>query len=59
MFDGGYHFYGHIHTNPHKRGKEDHLVQYLTRSYDVGIDNNELKPIELKEIWKKIQQNGK
>jgi calcineurin-like phosphoesterase family protein len=45
-YDNVYHFHGHIHKRP------DYDYSWLTlhpRSYDVGVDNNQFKPILLEE----------
>ena len=44
---GSIHLYGHIHSN-----KEDHhpISEILPNSYNVGVDVNNMTPIELEEI---------
>lgn len=50
-FHGRIHFFGHVHSSPIKRF-------YCARnSYDVGVDNNEYKPIRLEEAVEKAKSN--
>ena len=52
------HFFGHIHSGPRSEcavdipGKDLQLKE--GRCYDVGCDNNEYTPIEVRDIYKKL-----
>jgi calcineurin-like phosphoesterase family protein len=47
--------HGHIHTIKGQRSDhEDHNLPYHSNQYDVGVDNNDYTPIELREILKII-----
>ena len=50
-----YQFFGHVHSGP-LSGSSDisRLVHLNKRQYDVGVDNNEYKPISFQDIMKKI-----
>ena len=51
---GVVHLYGHIHSN-----LGNHSMEYdIKNSYNVGVDVNNFKPIELNEILKKIRYAG-
>lgn len=51
---GALHFYGHIHSNI-----GSHRMEYeIKNSYNVGADVNNLAPIELNEILKKLRYVG-
>lgn len=45
---GAIHLYGHIHSGPNSTG--DEICQYKPMRYDVGVDNNNYKPISYHEI---------
>lgn len=53
-----YQFFGHVHSGP-LSGSSDisRLVHLNKRQYDVGVDNNEFKPISFQDIMKKIGEN--
>jgi calcineurin-like phosphoesterase family protein len=53
-----YQFFGHVHSGP-LSGSSDisKLVHLNKRQYDVGVDNNEYKPISFQDIMKKIGEN--
>ena len=53
-----YQFFGHVHSGP-LSGSSDisRLVHLNKRQYDVGVDNNEYKPISFQDIIKKIGEN--
>jgi calcineurin-like phosphoesterase family protein len=53
-----YQFFGHVHSGP-LSGSSDisRLVHLNKRQYDVGVDNNEYKPISFQDIMKKIGEN--
>lgn len=47
--------HGHIHTSPYVNNTHsDHSLPYHPNQYDVGVDNNDFKPIDFKTILKKI-----
>ena len=51
---GSVHLYGHIHSN-----LGNHSMEYdIKNSYNVGVDVNSFRPIELNEILKKIRYTG-
>lgn len=51
---GSVHLYGHIHSN-----LGNHSMEYdIKNSYNVGVDVNNFRPIELNEIIKKIRYTG-
>lgn len=51
--------YGHVHTKPNGvEGKDDSRLKYIFNSqYDVGVDNNDYKPISWKQIKEIINGN--
>ena len=53
-----YQFFGHVHSGP-LSGSSDisRLVHLNKRQYDVGVDNNEYKPISFQDIMKKIGEH--
>jgi calcineurin-like phosphoesterase family protein len=53
-----YQFFGHVHSGP-LSGSSDisKLVHLNKRQYDVGLDNNEYKPISFQDIMKKIGES--
>lgn len=50
-FHGRLHFFGHVHTSPYKR------FLCVRNSYDVGVDNNNFKPINFDEAVEKAENN--
>ena len=57
--DGSIMLYGHVHTcsNPEVEETIDsELVKFMPKnSLDVGVDNNDYKPISVKEVLEKIK----
>jgi calcineurin-like phosphoesterase family protein len=55
-FPGGYHndhiqLFGHVHTEEKMEGLDKPRLEYLYKTqYDVGVDNNNYKPVEWSEI---------
>jgi calcineurin-like phosphoesterase family protein len=55
--NGAIHLFGHIHSGPLSENKIDIPKQDLIlkpNCYDVGVDNNNFTPIELREIYNKL-----
>lgn len=48
---GSIHFFGHVHTSPHKN------VLCQKNSYDVGVDNNNFTPLLLDDAIEKARNN--
>lgn len=47
--------YGHVHSGPRVSGKDDsRLSMCFDTQYDVGVDNNDYRPIEWQELKKKL-----
>ena len=57
-----YQLFGHIHSGPNSSGKDcDRLMHLFPYQYDIGVDNNDYKPIswnQVKEIIKKQVEEG-
>lgn len=52
-------FFGHVHSGPRCHGEDSDRLQYLFGSqYDVGVDNNEFKPVSFAEIRKIMEARG-
>jgi calcineurin-like phosphoesterase family protein len=50
--------FGHVHSGPLSNGTDIPRLEYCFPSqYDVGVDNNEYKPISWKEVKEKINAN--
>lgn len=50
--------FGHVHTNDRSNteGKDDkRLVMLFPTQYDVGVDNNDFRPVSWKEVKEKIE----
>lgn len=49
--------FGHVHSGPNSHTGMDHpRLQYLfPRQYDVGVDNNDFRPISFTEVKSKIE----
>lgn len=47
-------FFGHIHSGPNSKAEHDQDLPLWDNQYDVGVDNNNYAPIELKEALKKV-----
>ena len=58
--NGVVNLFGHIHSGPLSGasmdvpGKDLHLWEH--QQYDVGADNNNYTPIEIREIYKKLDR---
>lgn len=57
-----YQLFGHVHSGPKSAGKDDdRLVNIFPYQYDVGVDNNDYKPVswsQVKEIIQKQIEEG-
>lgn len=54
-FEGGYkdiwQLFGHVHTRKNNTGIDAERLQYLyPTQYDVGVDNNNFKPVSFEEV---------
>ena len=47
-------FFGHIHSGPRSNNEVDNNLPLWPLQYDVGVDNNEYTPIEIRDIIKKL-----
>jgi calcineurin-like phosphoesterase family protein len=47
-------FFGHIHSGPRSTCKFDCDLPLFSYQYDVGCDNNDYKPIEIRELCDKL-----
>lgn len=46
-----YALHGHVHSGPYSSGKDcDRLVSLFPYQYDVGVDNNNYRPISWEEV---------
>lgn len=45
---GTWHVYGHIHSTPNQKRQDE--LKYSPNQYDVGMDNNNFKPISFNEL---------
>ena len=50
--------FGHVHSGPlSKQGKDiGRLAYLLPRQYDVGVDNNDFRPVSFIEVRAKIEE---
>ena len=50
--------FGHVHSGPRSRTGLDHprLNYLLPRQYDVGVDNNDYRPVSFYEVKVKIEE---
>lgn len=50
--------FGHVHSSPlSKQGKDIGRLAYLfPRQYDVGVDNNDFRPVSFAEVREKIEE---
>ena len=50
--------FGHVHSGPRSRTGLDHprLNYLLPRQYDVGVDNNDYRPVSFYEVKAKIEE---
>ena len=49
--------FGHVHTSPHRTGLDSSRLAHLFPSqYDVGVDNNDFKPMSYEQVSAKIQE---
>ena len=55
--------HGHIHSGPRSHNEIDQpgfdLILKKNLTYDVGVDNNDYKPIEIRDILNKLKKNDK
>ena len=49
-----YHIHGHIHSGPNSTSTE--IPSFNPYRYDVGVDNNNYKPISFKELMSKFEE---
>lgn len=55
--NGVINLFGHIHSGPHSTSTIDwNLPYFKDLHYDVGVDNNNYKPVELTEILDKLKK---
>lgn len=55
-----YQLHGHVHSGPNSAGKDcDRLNNIFPYQYDVGVDNNNYKPISWQEVCEKIENQVK
>ena len=49
--------FGHVHSGPYSDIGIDHqrLVNLFTTQYDVGVDNNDFRPVSFKDVSKIIE----
>lgn len=61
--DGSIMLYGHVHTctNPEVEETTDsELIKFMPKnSWDVGVDNNNYKPISIEEVLEQIENKIK
>lgn len=51
--------FGHVHSSPYNTGKDAQRLEHLfPTQYDVGVDNNDFRPISFDEVLEKIKQNS-
>ena len=57
-----YQLFGHVHSGSNSSGKDsDRLIHLFPYQYDVGVDNNDYKPVswnQVKEIIRKQVEEG-
>lgn len=57
-----YQLFGHVHSGSNSSGKDsDRLIHLFPYQYDVGVDNNDYKPVswdQVKEIIRKQVEKG-
>ena len=63
-FEGGYkevwQLFGHVHTRKNNTGIDAERLQYLyPTQYDVGVDNNDFKPVSFEEVKSIIDRQVK
>ena len=53
--------FGHIHSNPvrGKEGVDQDLPLYPGQQYDVGVDNNNYRPVEIRTVFEKLGKDFK
>ncbi len=57
MYQGFYHLHGHVHSQKGNYSNDKSLLKYLTRSYDVGVDNCSYMPIQMDYVLTIIDSN--
>lgn len=57
-YDGTWQLFGHVHSGPDSlRGKDTHrLIHLYPCQYDVGVDNNDLRPVSFYQIKSVIEK---
>lgn len=61
-FPGQYHMntwqlFGHVHTRENNTGCDSHRLEYLfPTQYDVGVDQNDYRPVSWEEVKTKIEE---
>lgn len=60
-YDGVWQLFGHVHSGPFSHSGLDHprLGMLYPGQYDVGVDNNDFRPISFEEVKKKIARQMK
>ena len=57
--DNVWQLFGHVHSGPNNTGKDaERLVHLFSKQYDVGVDNNNYKPISFTEIQTIINESN-
>lgn len=55
--DAVWELFGHVHSKPGSTGLDVSRMQYLfTTQYDVGVDNNDYKPVSFAQVKKIIEE---
>lgn len=57
-YDGVWQLFGHVHSGPKAASGLDHprLRMLYPTQYDVGVDNNDFKPVSFREVKGKIEE---
>ena len=60
---GTINLHGHIHSGPRSKNEIDcpgyDLILKPGLTYDVGVDNNDYTPVEIREIFTKLKRNDR
>ena len=57
-YKGTWQLFGHVHSGPNspEKGKDDSRLKYLLPTqYDVGVDNNDFRPVSYAKVGEKIR----
>ena len=57
-YKGTWQLFGHVHSGPNSqgKGKDDSRLKYLfPTQYDVGVDNNDFRPVSYAKVGEKIR----